>query len=159
MPRNIYKKILDNVGVERKMIAMTAYAFYKEQKNEYLSSLDAGADISEELNAFYRTASLETQIEKYINDAETFVEDFASNVVEITLEKHQEEFQESAIIEKIESLRPSFFTGVFQSTLSSILLIFITGIIIFFTWAKDFSLNQAIEAVIDNKQERPKGTE
>lgn len=81
------------------IIIKIAYTFYKNQKVEYIASLDDNiknnpTSLNTQLQEFYRTAYLESSIETYLRQAEDFVEAFAEQISNISFEQFKNHLEE-----------------------------------------------------------------
>lgn len=140
---DIYEKLTSSEN--DKVIGMIAYSFYKEQKIEYMKSLANGDNVNEKLKEFHKIASLPTQQEKYISDAQLFIDDFVDNIADSVLEQYSNQVNENAIMSKIQATKPHFLTGVFQSFLASFLIVIFTGKLYFLLGQKTFPWNKSFK--------------
>ncbi len=151
------------------IIIKIAYTFYKDQKAEYISSMSdeikADADLlKKQLDEFYVFAYLESSIETYLNKAQVFVEDFAKQISDISLEQFNDflEEKEKEFKARTEGMEKAFNTnfesiikknptshlrGISQSLMASFIFLLITTSFIFVIWLKDVPIDRIISAI------------
>lgn len=159
---------------DNEIIIKIAYTFYKNQKVEYIASLDEetrndASKLNNQLKEFYKTVYLSSSVDTYLNQAQEFVESFAGYISDTVTEEYESRIDgmEKAFKTNLELLIKKhlggFMKGVWQGVLASFLFFIISGLIIFFIWLKDIPGDKIASAFINGdkateltKDEKPK---
>lgn len=155
----VYKKLLETT--EDDVISKIAYTFYKEQKSQFINSLSSELSEDEKKTHIctFRINSLtDASIESYISLAQVFIEDFTASIMEQTASNYDSRI-DGIHDTYTRANKVNYFYGVSQSVLGSFLFVILTGFLVFFMWAKDFSLEQIVKDIviseIEHKPENP----
>ena len=151
MTSNIYNLLVED---DEDLIGMIAYSLYKQHKIEFLKATinKSGRKPNEaELESFYFSASAQSQLDKYKNEAEDLL-------YCISLQNMEDEFKSSQLSDlkdytdsidskveaKIKEATPSLLRDVFSNVLSTIVC---SIIIISFLLIGAFSQNRLFNAI------------
>lgn len=158
---------------DNEIVKKIAYTFYKNQKVEYIASLDDTirtdpTKLNTQLQEFYKTAYLESSINTYLNQANEFVESFAEYISDTISEEYDKRIEgmnkayEADLESNIKKHLGGFMKGVWQGVVASIIFFIGSILIIFFTWTKDIPADKLISAfangikVTELDKEKPK---
>lgn len=142
------------------IVIKIAYTFYKNQKVEYIASLDDDTKnnptlLNTQLQEFYRTAYLPSSINTYLNQANEFVESFAEYISNATSEIYEKRIEgmnkayEADLDSVIKNNVGGFWKPIWQGILSSFLFFLITGAIIFFTWLQGVPADKIVSGFMN----------
>lgn len=145
---------------DNEIVVKIAYTFYKNQKVEYIASLDDDTKnnptlLNTQLQEFYRTAYLSSSIQTYLNQANEFVESFAEYISNATAEVYEKRIEgiEEAFKTDLNSVIKKnvggFWKPIWQGIISSFLFFLITGIFIFFTWIQGVPAEKIISGFMN----------
>lgn len=145
---------------ENEIVIKIAYTFYKNQKVEYIASLDGNTKndptlLNTQLQEFYRTAYLDSSINTYLNQANEFVESFAEYISDATAEVYEKRIEgmKEAFKTNLDSVIKNnvggFWKHIWQGIISSFLFFLITGAVIFFTWLQGVSADKIVSGFMN----------
>ena len=142
----IYSKLVKD---KNDILGIIAYSIYKRQKIEFLNKYKAEHDGEEapreEAYAFKELSNSDTQLEFYKTQSVHLANEFLEEMLSETLEDAEKDFS-SRVHRELVGIKHSFWSGVFQSLVGSVLFVLFAGIIVFFSW----SANQGTEKVIES---------
>jgi hypothetical protein len=138
----IYDQIVND---ENDLVGIIAYSIYKKNKVEYITKIKkekSKKEISEtDLEEFVRLSCTATQIDNYRNDAKLFIKKYSQILLSDKLEEIEQVYKKKAV--------GSFFRGVFQSVIGSILFTIFLGLLIIILWSSKVGTKEVIENIFN----------
>lgn len=136
---------------EDDILGIIAYSLYKRQKIEFVKSFEARhgrAPTDADLSHFHEVSNSEFQLQAYRNQTDKLAQDFLT----ITLETRAEELEkyyDAKLTSEIKRYRPSFWLGVSQGVVASVIFVLLLGVLVIFTWSLNQGPRQVIEQIFN----------
>jgi hypothetical protein len=147
-PSRIYSQLVET---KNDFVGILAYSVYKRQKNEVIEKYkDQGDDVLQaELEHFHNLCN-ETQLNYFRTEAEKLAQNFAQAALEEQLQEYEQEY-EQRLKNELRTLKPRFWTGVWQSVIGGFIFVLVLGLLVFFSWSLKQGPKELIESIFDVK--------
>lgn len=135
------------------ILGIIAYSIYKRQKIEFIENFKEQNKVpptDKDLKSFNQLSNSQSQLQSYKLQAI----DLSERFLEVALEAKAEEiekFYENKYTQEVRNYRPSFWSGVAQSMVGSVVFVFVIGFFIFMTWSAKLGVKQVIEGIFNVK--------
>lgn len=149
---SIYNELVDKPN---NLVGLLAYSIYKQEKIDYVKHFeeDKGRPPEpSELKEFHHQAHL--RIAQYNEIAESRVSDLFDSLFKTQSEMLEEEYNKR-LVQELKSFKPSWWAGVFQGVMGSILYSIFIGLIIFYLLYAQYGVGWLIQYGL--KQLAPSG--
>lgn len=137
---HIYNRI---VKKENDIIGIVAYSIYKKNKTEYLKSKQESMNLEylsdSDLEEFNRMSNTDSQIEGYKNEAKRILSEYSNILLSEKLHEIDNHYRKTTYT--------TFFSGVLQNFISSILFTLFLGLIAFILWSSQVGFEEVFEKV------------
>ncbi|MFK3943185.1 hypothetical protein ACI2KC_16110 [Pseudomonas monteilii] len=146
----IYTELVKN---EDDILGIIAYSLYKRQKIEFIKAFKAkhGRDPTDaDLSHFHEVSNSSFQLQAYRDQADKLAQDFLTISLETRAEA-LEQYYETKTTDAIRGYKPSFWLGVSQGVVASIIFVLLLGVLVIFTWSLNQGPRQVIEQIFDVK--------
>jgi hypothetical protein len=148
-PIRIYDQLVES---KDDFLGILAYSVYKRQKSEIIARFKDKGDeaLHAELARFYELCTSDTQLGYFRTEAEQLAKNFAQAALEEEIEQNRRHY-ESRLKTELQSVKPSFWSGVWSSVIGSFIFVLALGIFVFFSWSLKQGPRQAIESIFNVK--------
>ncbi|MBI6899473.1 hypothetical protein JET64_21925 [Pseudomonas putida] len=144
----IYRELVTD---EVDFLGMISYALYKRQKIEFIQGWRdrLGEDTQEaDFRHFHEVSNSRFQLEVYRSQAGKLAEDFLNTTLEGRAQELEQRLAEQAT-EELRRHKPSYWTGVSQGVVASVISVLLLGLLVMFTWSLNQGPRQVIEQVFN----------
>lgn len=136
---------------EDDIIGMIAYSFYKSQKIEHIENFRARngrSPTDDELDHFHQMSNASSQLESYRIKAISLVREFLEESLSEKSKELDRHYAERSR-DEIRSTKPSFWFGVSQGVMASIIFAVLLGGIVFLSWSARIGVKDAAGEVFN----------
>lgn len=154
MYNSIYGKLVEDSD---DILGIIAYSFYKQKKHEFVRAIlakESRPPTDAELEVFYVTSNGEASLSSYRTKAEALSLEFLHAALAEQVEAIHET-SERELMRRMETFKPSFWSGVLQNMIASGSFVVVIGAILFIAWSVKFGPAEVLKEVTGYQIQAP----